>query len=95
MLKGDRTVFGKLVRATTNQPMTPRQKGNSNHCVNMSASELTPTIPRQCTDFQHSRGEYRGGIFVSAVVCFAFGTLLLVILFVQGNRLLLLLFVNL
>lgn len=43
-LKADRAVFGKLVGAAANQPLTQCQKGNSNHCVNMSTSELTLTI---------------------------------------------------
>lgn len=43
-LKADRRVFGKLVGVATDQLMTPREKGNSNCCVDMSTSELTPTI---------------------------------------------------
>lgn len=44
VLKADRSVFGKLVGAATIQLMTLCQKRNSNHCVNMSPSELTLTI---------------------------------------------------
>ena len=44
VLKADRAVFDRLVGAATNQLTTPCQKGNSNHCVNTSTSELTLTI---------------------------------------------------
>lgn len=77
VLKGERAVFGKLVGAATNQLMTPCHKDNSNRRVNMSASEPTSTVPRRCTRFQQRHGEKRRGMFVSAVVPFAFGTLLL------------------
>lgn len=43
-LKADGAVFGELVGTATDQLTTPREKRNSNHCVNMSTSEPTPTI---------------------------------------------------
>lgn len=75
VLKADRAEFGKLVGAATNQLMTQCQKGNSNHCVNMSASELTLTILGIAQIFGTTRhGEYWKGMFVSAVVRFALDT---------------------
>lgn len=74
-LKADRAVFGRLVGAATNQVMTPCQKGNLNHCVNMSTSELTLTIWGIAQIFSTTRyEEYWRGVFVSAVVGFALGT---------------------
>jgi len=68
VLKADRAVFGELVGAATNQPMTPRQKGNSKRCVNLSTRELTLTI------LGIGHDTIMRGMFVSAVVRFALGT---------------------
>lgn len=83
-LKADRPVFGKLVGAATDQLMTPREKRNSNHCVNMSTSELTPTILGIAQIvFTSTRHENSGeDFFLSAVVLFCSRNLH----FVQGNR---------
>lgn len=59
MLKADRSVFGKLVGAATSQLMALCQKRNSNHCVNMSPSELTLTILG--TDFSAQQGMENSG----------------------------------